>query len=446
MPPIPTIDEEYIVKEITAQCETNGDTEFLVKWLGYPEQDTWEPLSHVYDTEALQKWKDRNTEEAHVANKGNSDGNKNISYDSKEMPLEPQNYDDAISCPEAPLWRKAITSELNSIKANHIWDIIPRLPPGNNLIGCRWIFKCKLNSDGTVSRYKARLVAKGYSQQYGIDYDETYAPVAKFALIRILLSIGAMLNLEIHQMDVKTAFLNGELEEEVYMAIPDGIDRNELTSESVCKLCRTLYGLKQSPRMWNKCIDDHLTSQGFIRSNSDHGVYVRCKNDNSIAIIALYVDDLILLTDSMPMMNELKGELKMAFEMMDCGDIHHFLGLCINRDRPNGTLTLDQGHLINQILNRFNMSDCKPVSMPLDASNHLELAIETENNSQTETACEDATLINPTLFRQITGSLMYLMTRTRPDIAIAISTISQFNSNPTNAHLQAAKRIIRYLK
>src|SRR5277367_4212948 len=324
-------------------------------------------------------------------------------------------------------------SELNSLKANDTWSIMSyhQIPDGRQPIGCKWVFKRKLNSDGSIARYKARLIAKGYAQQFVIDYGETYMPVAKFTSIRALIAIGASHDLEMHQMDVKTAFLNGDLNEEIYMTVPEGIDHDAITS--ICKLKKTLYGLKQSPRMWNQKIDQYLINQGFIRLQVNHSIYIR-QMDRSLAIIALYVDDLRILTDMIETMKNLKFALSNKFEMTDCGELYHFLGIQITRDRANRNISLSQSQLANQIMIRFGMTECKPVTTPLDPSIQL------------KSADKDTSPVDQTLFRQMIGSLMYLMIRTRPDIAAAVSIISQFTSNPTTLHHQAAKRIIWYLK
>ena len=380
---------------------------------------------------------------------------------------EPLTYDEAITGPESPHWREAIENELKSLEANHTWSTVPQLPPGHNLIGCKWVFKRKLNLDGTVARYKARLVAKGFNQQYGIDYEETYAPVAKFPSIRALIAIGNYLDLEIHQMDVKTAFLNGELEEEIYMSPPDGISK-----KGICKLNRTLYGLKQSPRMWNKKIDDFLVSkQRFTRLNADHGTYIRRDEaSQSIAIIAIYVDDLLILTSNLSQMDKLKSELKKAFEMTDCGEVHHFLGIRITRDRSKRHISLDQSHLADQVLKRHGMHDCKPSLTPLETSNsRIEGESKATNSENTASNPENMASnsetgpingnhhgnhpgnqpdksVDASQFRQIIGGLMYLMTGTRPDLAAAIGILSQYSANPGTEHMQAAKRTLRYLK
>jgi hypothetical protein len=320
-----------------------------------------------------------------------------------------------------------------------MWLIIPYQLISNRCqpIRYKWVFKRKLNSDGSIARYKARLVAKGYAQQFGIDYDETYAPVAKFTSIRELIAIGASHDFEMHQMDVKTAFLNGDLNEEIYMTVPEGIDDHDVISSAVCKLNRTLYGLKQSPRMWNQRIDQYLINQqGFIRLHADHSLYIRRGGQSELAIIALYVDDLLILSDTIETMLKIKSALSKEFEMTDCGELHQFLGIRITRDRANRRISLDQSQLANQIMIRFGMTECNPVATPLDISIQLKSADKETSQSP----------IDQTLFRQMIGSLMYLMIGTRPDIAAAVSIISQFASNPTTLHHQAAKRILRYIK
>ena len=415
-----SVDDEYEIEEIIGEKFIDDEKFYLVKWLGYADEDTWEPRGNLKDTEALEKWSNRVEDTAAYVSR----------VDNNEP--EPTSFAEATSSDDAKNWREAIDSELESINENNTWTIIPKkeITPGRRPIGCKWVFKRKLNTNGEVERYKARLVAKGYAQQQGVDYDETYAPVAKFTSIRVILSIGAFLNMEIHQMDVKTAFLNGDLTEEIYMDVPEGV---QATEDNVCKLNKTLYGLKQSPRMWNEKIDEYLRQQKFERLNSDHSIYIRQVGNGGHDIIALYVDDLILLTNTIERMKDLKDELSKKFKMTDCGELHHFLGIRVIRDRQERKLTLDQEHYAKEVITKYGMTECKVVTTPLDPSVQLK-------------AANDDNYADPTLFRQIIGSLMYLMIGTRPDLAAAVSIVSQFASNPTQQHLQAAKRIIRYLK
>ena len=286
-------------------------------------------------------------------------------------------------------------------------------------------------------------MAKGYNQCFGVDYEETYTPVAKFTSIRSVLSIGALLDLEIHQMDIKTASLHGDLEEEIFMAIPEGVSAPD---KSVCRLRRSLYGLKQSPRCWNRKIDDFVVSLDFNRLESDHSIYV-CSTPNNpdFSIVALYVDDLLILTKNPAIMSSLKGKLASRFEMSDCGEVSHFLGISMLRDRSRRTISIHQEHFASQILERFGMSECHAVATPLDPS--IKLCRAPSEGEITEKSADAADKpADTTLFRSIVGSLMYLMVSTRPDIASAIGIISQFAADPRQSHLNAAKRMLRYIR
>jgi len=244
-PPVPIADdEEFFVDKIVDERIVDGKVQYLVKWTGYDDEDsTWEPYEHVAETRALDQWESKSIQ-SHLAE------------ESGIIAAEPQTYAEAIASDESQQWKEAIDKELDALNKNRTWELVDvkQLPLGRKSIGCRWVFKRKLNPDGTIERYKARLVAKGY----GVDYDETFAPMAKFNSIRVLLSIGAILDLEVQQMDVKSAFLNGRLDEEIYMDAPEGLD---VGADKVCKLIRSLYGLKQSSHMWYQRIDEFLTEK-----------------------------------------------------------------------------------------------------------------------------------------------------------------------------------------
>jgi len=255
--------------------------------------------------------------------------------------------------------------------------------------------------------------------------------------IRVLLSIVAIHDLELHQMDVKTAFLNGVLEEEIYMQQPEGFIEpgNE---HLVCKLKRTLYGLKQSPRVWYQTIDKFFADMGFKRVEGDYGLYV-IWNDDVKCIIALHVDDLLIACNSVPYMESVKQELHSEYEMKDLGEAKFVLGIEIERDRDRRKIHLNQQQYIENVLQRYNMTDCKPVSTPMEASVKLTKSDAAVTNKQKQE-------MSAVPYQSAVGSLMYAMTCTRSDIAYAVSTVSRYCSNYGTAHWTAVKRIMRYLK
>ena len=346
--------------------------------------------------------------------------------------FEPQTFKQAINSDEGVHWKNAALDEMKSLEKHNTWELVD-LPVGKKAIGCRWVFKRKLNKDGEIERYKARLVAKGYAQTYGVDYEETFAPVAKFKSIRTIVAIACELDLELHQMDVKTAFLNGDLEEEVYMKQPDGFVVSG-SENKVCKLKKSLYGLKQAPRAWNNKIDGFLKSLGFKQSNEDFGIYIRNQN-GEIFIISVYVDDLILASNSMKSMNEIKQQLSSTFEMSDLGELEYCLGVQVIRDRKAKTIKLSQEKYINEVLQKFNMQDAKAVSTP---------QILLDNSIKSKPSLSStAVLTFP--YRQAVGKLMYASLITRADIATAVGYCSRYQQNPKSEHIIAVKRILRYL-
>ena len=212
---------------------------------------------------------------------------------------------EAIHSQDASKWELAMQEEYDSLMANGTWELAP-LPSNRKRVGCKWVFRTKRDANGVITRYKARLVAKGFSQVEGVDFNETFAPVAKFSTIRCLLALGAAMDLEMHQMDVKTAFLNGELEEDVYMDQPPGFVQ-EGQAHLVCKLKKSLYGLKQSPRAWYESFHAFFTREGFTRSMADHSLYIKQTTDYFMAVV-IYVDGVILLVSSMFMMKNFHGQ------------------------------------------------------------------------------------------------------------------------------------------
>eukprot|EP00253_Pinus_taeda_P001541 PITA_01541 len=227
-----------------------------------------------------------------------------------------------------------MNEEYRSLLANDTWDLVP-LPKGQKLVRCKWVYRTKYGPDGKVDKYKARLVAKGFSQVEGLDYTETFSPVAKMNSIRLVLSLAASSKWEVHQMDVKSAFLHGDLHEEIYMEQLIGFIQTE--SSLVCRRKKSLYGLKQAPRTWYAKMDSVFLESGFSRCHSDNTVYTK-KVGNSLIILVFYVDDLILTGSDPNFINHVKSSLKKKFEMTDLGHLHYFLGLQVLQSKEGISL------------------------------------------------------------------------------------------------------------
>ncbi|KAL6321725.1 hypothetical protein AAG906_031238 [Vitis piasezkii] len=306
---------------------------------------------------------------------------------------------------------------------------ITDLPRGKKPVGCKWIFTVKYKADGNVDRYKARLVAKGFTQSYGIDYQETFAPVAKLNTVRVLLSLAANLDWSLHQLDVKNAFLNGDLEEEVYMDIPAGLETTS-NFNKVCRLRKSLYGLKQSPRAWFERFTKVVKGYGFVQCQSDHTLFVKHFPEGKLAIIIVYVDDIILTGDHEEKIDLLKKLLTKEFEIKDLGNLKYFLGMEIARSKKG--IAVSQRKYVLDLLNETGMLGCKPAETPMDTTVKLE---ESDGSAP----------VDKGRYQRLVGKLIYL-SHTRPDIGFSVSVVSQFMNNPTEKHMTAVIRILRYLK
>ena len=337
----------------------------------------------------------------------------------------PQNIQEAFKYPK---WKAAVDEEVRALEKNGTWEITD-LPRGKKPVGCKWIFTVKYKADGNVDRYKARLVAKGFTQSYGIDYQETFAPVAKLNTVRVLLSLAANLDWSLHQLDVKNAFLNGDLEEEVYMDIPAGLETTS-NFNKVCRLRKSLYGLKQSPRAWFERFTKVVKGYGFVQCQSDHTLFVKHFPEGKLAIIIVYVDDIILTGDHEEKIDLLKKLLTKEFEIKDLGNLKYFLGMEIARSKKG--IAVSQRKYVLDLLNETGMLGCKPAETPMDTTVKLE---ESDGSAP----------VDKGRYQRLVGKLIYL-SHTRPDIGFSVSVVSQFMNNPTEKHMTAVIRILRYLK
>ena len=349
---------------------------------------------------------------------------------------EPSSFEEAVSCPAKDKWISAMNEELESMKINQVWELVD-LPTGRRAIGNKWVLKIKQKADGSIERYKARLVAKGFTQQEGIDYEETFSPVVRFTSIRLILALVAGLDLELHQMDVKTAFLNGELDEEIYMDQPTGFVK-EGNEHKVCKLLKSIYGLKQSSRQWYFRFQEVVLSNGFTMIDEDNCVYTK-RSKGQFIIMSLYVDDILIAGNDKQFVMEIKAWLSSNFEMKDMGEATYILGVKISRDRSRKLLSLSQETYIKKILERFSMQDCKSFDTPISKCDTLSLEMCPKTQKET-----DQMKMVP--YANAVGSLMYAMMCTRPDICHAVGMVSRYQSNPGQGHWKAVKRVLRYLK
>lgn len=340
----------------------------------------------------------------------------------------PNSFDEIKVMDDRDQWELAIKDEIDSLLLNKTWSIVDK-PTNKNIVGCKWVFTTKIDEHGNPVRHKARLVAKGFSQQYLSDYNETFAPVARISTFRFLLAFSNQYNLLVHQMDVKTAFLNGVLKEEVFMKLPEGIKAD---ANKVCKLNKALYGLKQASRCWYEKFDNTMKELSFESSSVDPCMYFLNKGDiNKNIYVILYVDDLLISTKDLSTMSNFKSYLMSNFHMKDLNEVRLFLGIRVQRSKD--TITLDQTNYLKSVLNKFNMAECKPVSTPLENKlNYVELNTDQSNSNL---PC-----------RNLIGCLMYAMLCTRPDLCITISILSRFQSKSNEELWKCLKRVLRYIQ
>ncbi|CAA7043636.1 unnamed protein product [Microthlaspi erraticum] len=342
---------------------------------------------------------------------------------TKTKPFIPKTVNQALRDPN---WNPPCSDEINAMIRNRTWSLVPP-HPSQNVVGCKWVFTIKQLANGLLDRNKARLVAKGFHQQQGIDYAETFSPVIKSTTIHTVLSTAVTKSWALHQLDVNNAFLQGSLTEEVYMQQPPGfVDRDR--PDHVCLLHKPIYGLKQAPRSWYLELRNYLISIGFKNSLADTSLFIY-KNGADIAYLLVYVDDIIVTGNSSPLISHVLQSLADRFSIKDPTELHYFLGIEVHRTRQG--LHMNQRKYIADLLQKTNMTNAKPVATPMATSPKLTL-----NSGEALSDLRD--------YRTIVGSLQYLAF-TRPDIAYAVTRLSQFMHRPTHDHWNAAKRVLRYL-
>jgi hypothetical protein len=338
--------------------------------------------------------------------------------------IEPKNINEAI---KDESWVIAMQEELNKFVRNDVWTLVPQ-PKSQTIIGTKWVFRNKMDENGIVSRNKARLVAQGYNQQEGIDYDETFAPVARLESIRILLAYACAHNFKLFQMDVKSAFLNGVINEEVYVAQPPGFIDFE-NPNHVYKLKKALYGLKQAPKAWYDRLKTFLVDHKYTMGLVDNTLFTK-KKDSHIIIVQIYVDDIIFGSTCQELCVDFSKIMHDEFEMSMMGELNIFLGLQIKQLEDG--IFFNQSKYINDMLKKFGLEDSKPIKTPMSMETKL-------------TKDEESESVDSTKYRGMIGSLLYL-TASRPDIMFSVCLCARFQEDPKTTHLEAVKRIFRYIK
>ncbi len=352
----------------------------------------------------------------------------NIDYCYRVTCNIPVTFTEAVTSDRSNEWVTAMDEEMQSLRENHTFTL-SSLPEGKKAVGGRWVYAIKNNIDGS-EKCKARYVAKGYSQKRGVDYEETFSPTANLTSIRVIIQKAVQENLILHHMDVKTAYLNAPIDHEIYIEQPEGYEvKSGTNAKLVCRLERSLYGLKQSGRNWNKVLHEYLIKNHFVQNQADYCVYT-WETANEKVIIVIWVDDLLIVASDENVLRRVKDMLTERFQMKDLGKLRHFLGVDFNQS--DNCVRMSQAKYVRKILQRFNMQDCKPRSTPceqkLDYNNDAEKMIDVKK------------------YREAVGTLIYLTICTRPDISFVVSKLSQYFTEPTVEQWSTVKQVLRYLK
>ncbi|GJW76447.1 ribonuclease H-like domain, reverse transcriptase, RNA-dependent DNA polymerase [Tanacetum coccineum] len=351
----------------------------------------------------------------------------NLYENTEELLLaedEPKNYKEASNDQR---WIEAMKVELDSINRNNTWELTT-LPKGHKAIGLKWVFKTKRDANGNIIKHKARLVAKGYIQEHGIDFEEVFAPVARMETIRLLLAIAANNKWEVHHLDVKYAFLHGDLKEEVYVTQPEGFIKRE-DNGKVYRLIKALYGLRQAPRAWNIKLDNTLKSLDFKKCALEQAIYTKTSRDSTL-LIGLYVDDLIITGTPKKEIDKFKAQMEEKFEMSDLELLAYYLGIEVTQ--TSGDISIKQTAYANKILKEAGMIDCNETLIPMDPGTRL-------------TKITEGTMVNSTEYQSLIRCLRYLL-HTRPDLSYSVGLLSRFMQEPREQHMKAIRKVLHYVK
>jgi len=332
---------------------------------------------------------------------------------------DPRTYKEAMVRSDAAEWDAACKDEIRNFQQMGVYNVVPQ-PKGRKVVGSKWVLRIKCGPDGQVQKYKARIVAQGFTQVKGLNYDQTFAPVVKLSTFRAILAIAVQQNLTIHQMDVKAAYLNGKLKEEIHMEAPPGL---EIPEGMVLRLNRAVYGTKQGGRVWYEDVCSTMAEMGYTRIEADHAVFIQRRGD-VLSIIALYVDDFKLIgPPNSDDVRKDKETLKRKYQMTDLGEISWILGIHVMWDRKEGWITLLQQKYLEEVLERFDKANVHPISTPSLPNHHL-----------VRLPLPEADVKH---FQRALSALMYLMLGTCPDIAYTVAALGRHAANPGTKHQHA---------
>ena len=358
-------------------------------------------------------------------------------------PAKPRTLAKALTCPDAERWLEAAYVELQAHVVNRTWELA-QLPPSKRAIGSRWVFKVKRKLDGSIDKYKGWVVAQGYSQIAGIHYGEVFASMVHMAMMRAVIVLAAIEDLELETVNISTVFLNGDIDREIYMKILEGLEVDgepapgEDLKKWVLRLLKGLYGIKQGPRIWVLKLHSVLTEIGFERTDCDYSVYIY-RRDNVKVILPIHVDDLLIASNSCDAIQKVKADLTSQFKIHNQGPATSILGIKIKRNRPNRSISLSQPGYIESILEQFSMSECNPAHTLMQENHKL-------STSMSPDTPEQQAEMKAYPYRELIRKLLYLAIATRPDIAYTVGVLCRFVENPGMEHWLAAKHVLRYLR